>query len=476
MVNRVVILGGGVGGLAAGWMLARTGRFHVVVCEREAEVGGMCRTLTRGDFAYDLGPHKCYSVIPGILDELTALMGEELLTHRKRNRIYLFDRFLRYPVRFAELARHMGAANILRCAADVGPVLWKQLTNGRHADASYADYVRRRFGPHLYRLVFEPLAEKTWGSPETLSAAIAQTRIPSQGIGELIAKVLRVRRETAASDAESFYYPARGFGRIPERMREEIERHGGRVSTRTQPTAIRVTGRRMTAVEVVSGGETRTLDADIVVSTLPFDTVLGLVQDPDGARERAAMLALARRLEYRGVILAYLVASAERLTEDHWLFFPGRDVIFGRCFEQRNMSEQMVPRGKTVVCCDLTAAEGDARWRMTDAEMLARCRADLERVGLLRGAPVLEGFVLRAPKFYPRYGLEYRETTGALYAACKRYENFCATGRIGLYNYNNSDHCVDMGKFLAEELCADTAMPAIWDRLEERVAAYRIVD
>jgi hypothetical protein len=51
-----------------------------------------------------------------------------------------------------------------------------------------------------------------------------------------------------------------------------------------------------------------------------------------------------------------------------------------------------------------------------------------------------------------------------------------STGRVGFYNYNNSDHCVDMGQFIAESLEAGKPTEQIWGELEQRVADYRIVD
>ncbi len=66
-MKKVVVLGGGVGGLSVAWMLARTGQFHVTVIEKESSIGGMCGTFKYKDFYLDYGAHKIYSVIPGIM-------------------------------------------------------------------------------------------------------------------------------------------------------------------------------------------------------------------------------------------------------------------------------------------------------------------------------------------------------------------------------------------------------------------------
>ena len=51
------------------------------------------------------------------------------------------------------------------------------------------------------------------------------------------------------------------------------------------------------------------------------------------------------------------------------------------------------------------------------------------------------------------------------------------TGRLGMFNYNNSDHCLDMGRFIADRAWREGGRPReIWSGLEERVRTYRIID
>ncbi len=45
-----------------------------------------------------------------------------------------------------------------------------------------------------------------------------------------------------------------------------------------------------------------------------------------------------------------------------------------------------------------------------------------------------------------------------------------------MYNYNNSDHCLDMGRFIAQGLVNGDPPSRIWEALEKRVRTYRIVD
>ena len=77
--KKVIILGAGVAGLAMGYFLCRRGQYDVTVLEKSPAAGGLCASFQHNGFTLDYGAHKLYSAIPGILDEIRALMGDRLI-------------------------------------------------------------------------------------------------------------------------------------------------------------------------------------------------------------------------------------------------------------------------------------------------------------------------------------------------------------------------------------------------------------
>lgn len=470
--QKIVILGAGVGGLAAGWFLACTGQYDVTLVERAPVIGGHCASFQHNGFVLDYGPHKMYSVIPGVLDELRNLMGDRLLTHEKRNSIYLQGHLLDYPLRMGQLARALGIGQALYMGTTYGQAMLRNVIDGSEPQ-SYAKYIQRRFGRGAYELVFEPLASKIWGDPDSLHPEMARARIPTSNATELILKLMGLKEEAADTNAEFFHYPRRGFGDFPTALAEQIEQHGGRILTQAEPHQITIAGSRVTSVHVQVDGTARKLPCDYLVSSIPLPILGRLIY---GDREPAFNRAVTG-LQFRHLILVYLFIDRPQVLEDHWIFFPERQFLFSRIFEQKRMSPELGPPDRTVICCDFTCSEGDDIWRASDQELANRCADDLAKAGFIEGRHAVQShLVKRSRNFYPRYDQAYAEKMQTVSRWLQRIENLLCTGRIGMYNYNNSDHCIDMGRFIADRLVRDMPPRQIWQELEQRVATYKIVD
>jgi protoporphyrinogen oxidase len=191
--------------------------------------------------------------------------------------------------------------------------------------------------------------------------------------------------------------------------------------------------------------------------------------DPAAEAEAAA-------LRLRDLALVFLVLRQDRLSNDHWIFFPERRYPFNRMFEQKSMDPGLGPADRTAVCCDLTCDAGDEVWSAPDDELVRRCLAALVETGLTTADRLEAGFVRRFRSFYPMYTVDYRERVGRVYERVRMAENLVPTGRLGMFNYNNSDHCLDMGRFIASEMGEGRPPRQIWAGLEERVRTYRIID
>jgi protoporphyrinogen oxidase len=140
------------------------------------------------------------------------------------------------------------------------------------------------------------------------------------------------------------------------------------------------------------------------------------------------------------------------------------------------MNPELGPADRTAITADFTASDGSELWSASDDDLAQRVVDGLVQTGFIEPDEVQSHLVVRKKNFYPRYDLEYAEKMKLVSNKLRGVPNLLTTGRIGMYNYNNSDHCADMGRFIAEHLAAGDPPAQIWKDLERRVADYKIVD
>ena len=106
--KRVVVVGAGVGGMAAAARLAKDG-FRVTVVERNDQVGGRARIWEKDGYVFDMGPS--WYLMPEVFERFFTQLGKKTadyyeLKQLARERGY---RLLTKPVKPASLRAFLAA-------------------------------------------------------------------------------------------------------------------------------------------------------------------------------------------------------------------------------------------------------------------------------------------------------------------------------------------------------------------------------
>lgn len=468
-----VVIGGGVSGLGTAWQMMKRGLGPVIVLEKAPKIGGLCSTISCMGHRADIGPHKIFSLLPDVVPEILSLFAaEEIIRHEKRNRLYLFGSYLDYPLRIGNLLGAVGPVE----AARMGLSYAASVAGGcfrRKEETTYEQYVIQRFGRRIYKQVFFPLANKVWGDPSTLSSDIARTRIPASGGMDIVLKILRLKREQESSNARFFHYPVHGFGEIPRKMAADVERRGGTIHVNAADVSLHVSNGAVEEVSWRTGDSSIRIPVASVVWTAP----LASLPDAISGRDTTDLRTLTGRLRSRNVIVVYLAFRSPSLTNDHWIFTPDPAIGFNRLYEPRQLSSVLSPDGQTIIACDMTSHGDQQPWTLDNAQLERMCLEGLEAMGIVHDRNLLIGScVTRSESFYPRYSGDYRATMQSVLDATSTIPNLLLTGRQGLYNYNNLDHCVWMAMESAAMLEQKRPIPAINHHLLESSQNFRIVD
>jgi protoporphyrinogen oxidase len=191
------------------------------------------------------------------------------------------------------------------------------------------------------------------------------------------------------------------------------------------------------------------------ISSIPL-TVLVRLLNPQPPAE---ILQAAASLRFRDLVVVTVMLDRERVTDQTWMYIPDQAVPFGRFHEPKNWSARMAPEGKTHLVVEYFCFSGDAIWTATDTELEQRTVRELSRMGFIEPDEVFDSAVLRIPKAYPLFEVDYIQKQKCIVEYLKRFSNLELVGRGGQFEYYNTDHAMESGIAAAEAIRARLALP-----------------
>ncbi|MEW5747081.1 MAG: FAD-dependent oxidoreductase [Nitrospirota bacterium] len=458
MVNgnyHSVVLGGGLTGLAAGYVLSGAG-CAVGLFEQDDTVGGLSKTVVRGGFRFDLGGHRFFSKDETIDRFVRDLMQGELVLVPRKSKIYLRGKYFDYPLKALNAMFGMGIATTAKIIADY---LGERIrhTVKETEKLSLEDWVVSHFGRTMFDIYFKEYSEKVWGIDcKRISVDWVAQRIRGLSLAAAIKNaVFKFSGRDIPSLVDQFIYPELGIGRIADRLKEEIEKRST-VTTGARVERVLHTGACVEAVEVRTPGGWQLIEGEEFISSIPLPQLVRIL-DP---APPADVIRAASELKFRDLVVVALMIDRKRVTDLTWLYIPEQKIPFGRIHEPTNWSEKMAPPGKTVLVMEFFCFKGDRIWNETDERLIALSAEHLERLGFITRKDVIDGMVVRAPKAYPLFEIGYAERSAVLYDYLGRFENLHIAGRVGKFRYYNMDHAIASGMEAAEQALKHSAADA----------------
>ena len=445
----VVVVGAGPAGLTAAYELVARNE-PVVVLEADDTVGGISRTVNRDGWRFDIGGHRFFTRVPEVQQMWHAVLSpEEFPVRTRKSRIYYQGALFDYPLKAGNALRGLGLVEAIRCLASYVGSRIRPPKDQSH----FEGWVSARFGERLYRIFFKTYTEKVWGVPATeIQADWAAQRIKNLSLARAVwtSLIPHGPRTNVTSLIEEFHYPTLGPGMMWERARDLVEAGGGEVRMSSPVTALHRDGARVVAVGFQEvDGKIRRQDAKAVISTMPLSELV-LAMDPpapDVVRDAA------RALAYRDFLTVALVVPERSGFPDNWIYVHSPGVKLGRVQNFGAWSPHMVKPGWTCLGLEYFVNEGDELWTMADDDLIAYAKDEISRIGLIDGADVHHGYVVRMPKAYPVYDSTYREHVGIIREWLEdNARNVTPVGRNGMHKYNNQDHSMFTAMLAVENL------------------------
>lgn len=451
MNKSIAVIGAGPAGITAAYQLAKAG-FAVDVFESSGSAGGMAKTIELWGQKVDLGPHRFFSSDRRVNELWLEVVGEDYEMVKRLTRIYYSGKFYAYPLKAFDTLLKLGPLEATRCMLSYLRERWVRAPQ----DGSFEDWVVARFGRRLFNTFFKTYSEKLWGiSCKDLDADFAAQRIKKFSLGEAVKSALFPKKGHHKTLVDEFAYPHEGTGAVYERMAGYVAKHGGAIHCHTPVKRVITDGNQAVGLEL-SNGEIHSYDD--IISTMPLNLLVARLDEaPEPIKAAAASLT------FRNTILVYLNVEGKDLFPDNWLYVHSPELQVGRITNFRNWVPQINRDApNTILASEYWCYHEDELWTMEDSQIIDLARREMEKTGLIKGAPVVAGKVYRIPRCYPVYQRGYKKNLAPVESYLGTIRGLTVIGRYGAFKYNNQDHSILMG-ILAAENIAQRAAHDLWE-------------
>ncbi|WP_067487752.1 protoporphyrinogen oxidase [Actinomadura hibisca] len=423
--SHVVVVGGGIAGLAAARLLARGGA-RVTVLEGSPRIGGKLQVSEVGGLPVDEGAESMLARRPEAVGLVRELGRGDDLVHPGTTSSAILSR---------GALRRLPAGQVMGVPSDLRALAASQVLSPgglarvpldlvlpetrRGADVSVADLIGARMGREVVDRLVEPLLGGVYaGRAELLSfdSTLAAVATAARSHRSLVSAVRSVRAAAPADPGPVFATLPGGLGTLPPLVAADVEAAGGTVRT---GATVRELRRRPDGWRLVVGSarEPETLDADAVLVAVPAAPAARLLAEdvPAAAREL-------ERIEYASmaiVTLIYPASAFPRLPRGSGYLVPA---VEGRQVKAVTFSSVKWPHlrdrdpGLIAVRCSIGRFGEEYTLQRSDEDLKAAAMTELATTAHVAELP-LDSRITRWGGGLPQYNVGHADRVARVRAA-----------------------------------------------------------
>jgi protoporphyrinogen oxidase len=454
---KIVVLGAGPAGLSAAWRLSELG-FPVTVLERDDAVGGMGKTIAVGKYAVDYGPHTFHiretEESRAIHEAIQPFFGEDPLILTRGTRVLLRGKEYVYPLEMLQVLTGVSPLLSFRIVFDYLVATIKSTIAPPKKEHSFEEWGVRNLGRTLYDLCFGIYSARVWGLPTSQISSKQAQRVAKLNLKNIVLRTLGIKADPATYFTK-YMYPRQGISVLYENMAAAIRRKHNCILLNTSAVRLERDGDRgdgkIARVVFSRDGREDAIECDGVLSTLPLPHLVRMMSPrlPQAVADHAA------KLRYRSLKLIYIALKRPQLTDYHWVYLLDQQFRVNRMSEQKNVSGDMVPADRTILCIELSCWRDEPLWSATNEEIYRIALRDLMQMGYgVTEDEVEDYYVTDIPTAYPVYELNFEEHLIPTLEGVHSVSNLLTLGRHGLFLNNSMDDNVLLGMKVGDHIAA----------------------
>ena len=431
---KVTVLGGGLAGISLAYFLQSDSKIEKIdILEKDDSIGGLCRSIKKDGYTYDIGPHILFSKDKEMLDLMLSVLDEKNDLKRSNQIIYK-GRYVQYPFENDLSKLPEDDKNYCVTAFENNPYRGYKPEN-------MLQFFLKTFGEGITNTYLRPYNEKIWKYDPSFMDTQMVERIPQPTDEE-------IRRSAAGETVDGYvhqlYFHFPTTGGIEAVVRGFEKRLSDKCEINLNAPVSKVEKLWESGFRVMAGDDS--FDSDILISTMPIQELgATYTQTPDDIKAHID------DLKYNSIMIAFVHAK-EDLCGDNFAFMnPEKDVIFHRISKMDFLGDAYHKDGATYMV-EVTYRKGDYTDSLSDEEIRDRVFNGMQYLGFTKDISDLSLINLTRHQYaYVIYDLKHKENMTAVreyFAGQGIYLN----GRFGNFEYWNMDKVLREAKNMAEQI------------------------
>ena len=317
---KYLILGAGPAGLTFANMLKQRGEESFLVLEKEAEAGGLCRSVMVDGSPFDIGGGH-------FLDVRRPKVNDFLFRFMPKEEWKLFERDSRIVIGTQEIG-HPLEANIWQLELEsqvrvLSSIAKAGCNSGVPMPEKFRDWIIWKLGDRIAEMYMLPYNRKMFADELDELGTYWLEKLPNVSFDDTLRSCLTHKPYGQQPGHASFYYPEKyGYGELWLRMADAI---APKMLYNVKVTELDCDRRR------ISTEDGRCFEAETIITTIPwncFENLSGMPED---------IQASIRQLKTSAIETRYVPEQLD--THAQWLYIPDEEKPYHRILVRHNFCQ-----------------------------------------------------------------------------------------------------------------------------------------
>ena len=393
--KKLIIVGGGIGGLFASWKLLQNG-YNVTIIERQKFVGGLSTSIKKNNCCIDIGPHYIsVDKTSHVYEDICYLLNQnniiELSSIHKSYKSYFQNNILDSPPRLSNIVKNNKNSLVKSLFKEIIPKR-KNFSENISSD----EYLISLYGEEIYNSWCKPILIQNYG--EIPPVQIIKNSFEPITIKKTLnylnkTQNLSQNKITKIDSSNLDCYFKDGMGSIIDSLEKQISDLGGKIILDATIQSIEHGDPKL--VKYLKNDENFNESSDMILYSIPLSNTIQWFEntpfnlDDDHNHEFST-----------NGILVFLLVDIPKLFDGWILDVYDLSIPFFRITQQTFLSSNVAPKNRTLLCFELRSKKDDKFWFLDNSELFNLAKSTLSKIFQLTDRNIDELIVLKLKNLY----------------------------------------------------------------------------